>query len=325
MWATVDRALRLAYCLLLPVLLYVAMAVLPVTGMVIGAAIATAMVIGEGTRWRAGLERVPVVGRIVRGAGQLGAYYAARPPRPLPYYLVYPLLAPYWLFVREARREFLLYRKANVVALVVLLAAGALEYLRHWRPDLGLGLFIGVMIGTVILQLAVASVVIMPLVTTIVIFHRTPRRGWTRALAGCLALSTAFTVIQVVRKPPLLSAMVGGRLWLRAAAVPRRAKAAEVAAVAAVRAALPADQPEGFVDGEPLAAARAALGEVFIGGEAAAFGVWVSAPPRTVMVFAVDGQRAPLWLATGPGGAELAEAALPAPARQALTRKRLPR
>ena len=47
-------------------------------------------------------------------------FYRENPPKPFVYYLFYPLLLPYWLLNRTARRELLLYRGLTVVGFFML-------------------------------------------------------------------------------------------------------------------------------------------------------------------------------------------------------------
>ena len=64
------------------------------------------------------------------------AHYRERMPRAFIYYVFYPLLFPYWLFVREARREFLMYRSYTLFGLLLLLASLVWQYFSAWAPDL---------------------------------------------------------------------------------------------------------------------------------------------------------------------------------------------
>src|SRR5262249_47329030 len=121
------------------------------------------------------------------------AYYAERPPRNVFYYLLYPLLFPYWLLVGRARRELGLYRSFGVMTVVVLAATGTVEYLRHWYPHLALTTFAGASIGLFIVQIFVTMVMVMPVVTTAVML-----RGRWKALIGVSAFAALFTVLALL-------------------------------------------------------------------------------------------------------------------------------
>ena len=50
------------------------------------------------------------------------SYYREQRPRRFAYYVAYPLLFPYWLYDREARREFWMFRGYTVGSFLILLA-----------------------------------------------------------------------------------------------------------------------------------------------------------------------------------------------------------
>ncbi len=188
MWRTVDLVLRFIYLVAAPALLTLLASVFPLTGTLVGAGIATVVALIGGDRWHAAVDRVPVLGRVLGGMARLGEFYREHPPKPLVYYIFYPVLLPVILAMKVPRREFTLYRKVNAIALVVIVAGGALDYYRHWQPELGFGLFLGSMFTGFILQLLVMFALVMPIVTTLIMLRL---RGQTRTLYGLLAIILA--------------------------------------------------------------------------------------------------------------------------------------
>lgn len=188
MWRVLDLSLRFVYVALVPFLLPIINLFMPITGMLIGTGIATVIAVIGSDLWRRKVERIKYVGRVLGGMGRLGDFYREHPPKPLVYYIVYPLLLPVILFMRVPRREFLLYRKLNTITLVVVATTGALDYFHHWRPELTFAQFAGATIGVMIMQLIVTFMLIMPIVTTLVSL----REGHhTRVLAALLTFMVA--------------------------------------------------------------------------------------------------------------------------------------
>jgi len=54
---------------------------------------------------------------VISQALELESFYVERPPRAFAYYVFYPLLFPYWLTSRQARREFLVFRSYTLASL----------------------------------------------------------------------------------------------------------------------------------------------------------------------------------------------------------------
>ncbi|MDQ3367274.1 MAG: hypothetical protein M3680_17770, partial [Myxococcota bacterium] len=165
-----------------------------------------------------------MVGGFLARFASLGEYYEQHPPKPLIYYVLYPLLAPYWLIKREARREFLLYRRINAIALVAMLGFGAYDYVTNWRPEIPLSAFVTSSIATLVMQLLATVCLVMPIVTTVVRYHRS---GHRRALAVMLALCAGLSVILLVavRRHERPTPSVTQRVRWRATATPERAVA----------------------------------------------------------------------------------------------------
>src|SRR5438552_4091833 len=98
MWRTIDLVLRFAYVAAVPFLLPIINLIMPITGLLIGTGIATAIALVGSEVWRARVERIKYLGRALGGMGRLGEFYARFPPKPLVYYILYPLLLPVILF-----------------------------------------------------------------------------------------------------------------------------------------------------------------------------------------------------------------------------------
>ncbi|HTJ47756.1 MAG TPA: hypothetical protein VL463_36920 [Kofleriaceae bacterium] len=296
---TFDLILRFLYCVFVPIAIGGFALVVPVGGILVGAAIGTIVAVLGTDRWRAATARIPLVGRALGKMTRLGDYYREHPPRHVVYYIFYPLLFPYWLFVKRARGEFRLYRHINALALLVLIVAGLTDYLQHWPPELGPNEFFSAGVATFVLQTILTMSAIMPLVTTVIVFHHEHRRRLLIALAICGGI-TALSSVGLVVHNTQLSQTTEYRLRKRAEAVPARRDAALDHAVAAARAALRDDTKPGMVEGAPLDAARAALEDLWKPDETRGFRVWWSGPPmRVVVVFATIRHRDPIWSASG--------------------------
>jgi hypothetical protein len=167
MWRTIDLVLRFAYVAAVPALLPQINEVMPIAALLIGTGVATVIALVGSEVWRSKVERIPYAGPVL-GMGNLGEFYARFPAKPLPYYIVYPILLPFILFLRVPRHEFFLYRKMNTITLIVVVITGAYDYFEHWRPELSLAQFAGATLGVFIMQLLVTFIFVMPIVTTLV-------------------------------------------------------------------------------------------------------------------------------------------------------------
>lgn len=188
MWGGFDLALRFVYVALVPFLLPFINLFMPITGILAGTAVATTIALVGSDVWRAKVESVRYVGRFLGGMGKLGDFYRQHPPKPLVYYVLYPLLLPVVLFLRVPRRELLLYRKLNVLALVIVVATGAYDYVKHWRPELTFAQFFSATLAVTIMQMFVTFMLITPIVTTLVLLRE---RGHRRTLAALMTLMLA--------------------------------------------------------------------------------------------------------------------------------------
>jgi hypothetical protein len=304
-WQRVDLVLRFLYLILAPFFLSVMTGVFPMTGILIGCGLATGIALFGSKRWVALVGRLPIVGRILANMGRLGDYYEERAPRALVYYILYPLLAPYWLVNRDARREFLVYRRLNSVAVAIVLALATIDYLRVWRP-IPFHVFFGASVAMFVFQLLVLFALVMPIVTTIVICHR---RGLEKSLYGALALVAVTGTLGVwaLHQRPHVSASANAR-------VEARTKLNEQAAFAtmmdAAEAVLRAPDQE-----TALAAARATLRRYYRADEAAAFRVYRDATTIAVYALLPTTSRRSGSRATSTGSSPIRRDCRSAPAR----------
>jgi len=168
MLRTIDLVLRFVYVAAVPFLLPVINEIMPIQALLIGTGVATVIALVGSEVWRSHVERIPYAGKVLGNMGNLGEFYARFPPKPLVYYIVYPLLLPVILFLRVPRREFFLYRKMNAITIIVIVITGTYDYFEHWRPELSFAKFAGATIGVFIMQLLVTFMFIMPIVTTLI-------------------------------------------------------------------------------------------------------------------------------------------------------------
>jgi hypothetical protein len=192
MWRAIDLSLRFVYVALVPVLLPFINLFMPITGMLIGTGIATAIALIGSDRWRARVEGIRFVGKTLGGMAQLADFYREHPAKALLFYVLYPVLLPVLLFFRVPRREFLLYRKLNAIALVVIFATGAWDYFQHWRPELSFPRFLGATIAIMIFQLIVTVMLIMPIVTTLITLRNGSHIRTLSALVTFMLATSAY-------------------------------------------------------------------------------------------------------------------------------------
>ena len=132
-----DFFLRLAFFSLAPVAIVFAAELFPVRGAIIDVGLALGLFIaGEAVqRWA---SQTRLVKGFLRQALAFEAYYRSRPPRPFLFYLAYPLLFPYWILNKDARREFLLFRGYTLGGLLILLVSLGWQFYDSWAPELSI-------------------------------------------------------------------------------------------------------------------------------------------------------------------------------------------
>lgn len=298
-----DLVLRFVYVLMAPVFLVAFAALVPMTGPLIGVGLATVIALAGSERWRARTESIRFVGRPLANMASLGDYYREHPPRPLLYYVAYPLLMPYWLISRPARREFLLYRKINLIALLTVPAFAALEYVRTWS-GIPVSAFLSQTLATMLLQLVVTFALVMPIVTTIVAYHLHGKRRTLialLALSGLLAGAMTVSLIRADRPSPYVMA----RVRYRAVSDPPRA-------IEVMRRALAAAAKQLDAGATPEAAAAAMHGELeayWRADEAQMFRLYRAGDGSTIM-YANQRGKPTIWVGRTKRGKEFVDAKL---------------
>ncbi len=301
---TLDFVVRLAFFAAAPFLLVIAALLFPVTGALVQISLAMVVFfVGEAVRDLATKSRIA---RILLGP-QLAfeEHYREHPPRPFLYYVFYPLLFPYWLAVKPARREFLLYKGYTIASFVFLVGSMAFGYYRSFPPELGLKQFAPIAIGTLVAEAVVVLMFLMPITTTVVHFHllHAPRRLAALLLVGLLSMSFAVYRLER-RRDPIVSYATRTRVGLRTVARPHEADRALTAALRSAWGVLPAAKgdvdSDGKVEGRVLDAAHDGLSGFFRPDEANAFDLWYTRRGKTaILVVYFEARRGhrPIWLA----------------------------
>ena len=134
--AVADFVLRLAFFVGAPIAIVKAAALFPVGGAIVQIVIALVIFfVGEAARGLS--EKYTLARRLLRKQLEFEAYYREHPPRPFLYYVFYPLLFPYWLWNREARRELMLFRGFTILSAIVLVGTLTYQFFRLFPPELG--------------------------------------------------------------------------------------------------------------------------------------------------------------------------------------------
>ncbi|HEY5957939.1 MAG TPA: hypothetical protein VIV60_15355 [Polyangiaceae bacterium] len=231
-------------------------------------------------------------------------YYRTKQPRSFFYYLIYPALFPYWLSVRDARHEFIVFRGYNLGGMLVLLGTLGWQYFSKFPPELGWRAFLPQVWLTLVVEMFLALSLLMPIATSFVWYHgqRQRRRLYALLAVGCV--STTLALIQVAqRRDPIVNIATSERVSLRTKADRRRAHRTLLEAVRAARKSLLKDQSvegDGKVLGEPLDAARRVLLEFYKSDEVLAFDLWASPrkrPRALVLYFEARRKQRPIWVA----------------------------
>jgi hypothetical protein len=301
---TLDFLLRAGFFAAAPFSLVFIALLFPVTGAIVQIALAlVTFFAGEAMRRLAGHSRV--ASAILSTQLEFEAHYRAHPPRPFLYYVAYPLLFPYWLTVRDARREFLIYKGYTLASFVLMLASLAYQYGTLFPPELHFGDFLPLAAGSLAAEAVVVLMFLMPIVTSVVHFHqrRAPRRLALLLLIGSVSLGFAAVRLER-RRDPMVSFATRARVRLRTTAKPWTAQAAQTKALRAAWAVLRKEKDDvdsdGKVQDESLATARDALVGFYRNDEAHAFDLWYTRQAgRGTMVLYFEARRRhpPIWLA----------------------------
>lgn len=293
-----DHLLRFAYVLLAPAMIAALASLIPVMGLSINAGLATAVALAGSERWVARTQGIPVIGRPLSKIGRLGEYYREHPPKPLLYYVLYPLFAPYWLFKRSARQELFVYKRLGALAVIITVVTAATEYVRMWQP-LPFRDFAGAMLGTLFIQLIITFMFVMPIVTTVIEFHR---HGHRKSLVVLAVIGLALGAVMLVgmRNVEQIPFATQQRALARIKREPERAREVMTRALAA-----PTQED-----------ARVVLSEMFRRDEARAFKRTVTGD--VVVLWAKLRKQKHPWVARGPRGPLTRFEQLPVEVRDAL-------
>ena len=298
-----DFLFRLGFFAVAPFAIVMAAELFPMQGVLLDIGLALGVfVASEGARrWS---TRSRYLAWLLSKFLDFEGFYRARPPRPFAYYFFYPLLFPYWLSNREARREFWMFRGYTVGGLIVLCAMFVWQYFHYWAPELGWRVFLPAVLLTLAIETLLVLSLLMPVATTVVWYHSSFRRGRLAALlvVGLLSTLTTFAYI-AQRKTPIVSYATRQRVLLRTAVAPKPARRALLAAARAAWDATvkaPVIAGDGKIEGVPLDRAHEALTKFYKADEAAAFELW--ATPRTrptvlVIYFEARPKKPPIWVA----------------------------
>jgi hypothetical protein len=332
MWRTIDLVLRYVYVAGVPFLLPTINLVMPITGLLIGTGVASAFALVGSEVWRARVEKIKYLGRAHGGMGRLGEFYARFPPKPLVYYIFYPLILPVILFMRIPRAEFFLYRRLNALAAIIIAATGAYDYFDHWRPELTLRQFAAATLGMFIMQMLVTFMFIMPIVTTLVEL-RQRRRTRVLWLLAVLMLATGTLGAIGAHKQHTMTIMTWMRLQERTKFARSELRDCEQAHPDGVRdcvhkdpqiralanaleAVIKSDEQDLHDDDAAIAVMQDKLAEYYKPDEAAAFRL--AAGPQILVVFARYPHRKAIWLGATKGRFLTKPEQLPAPLRKLL-------
>lgn len=319
-----DFIARLAFFGLAPFVIVLAAELFPVRGALIDVGLAMGVfLLGEAPRKFA--SRFRLLGIMLKEAFAFEVYYRERRPRPFLYYLAYPLLFPYWLFNREAREEFLMFRGYTLYSFLVLLAGMVWQYFRYFPPQLGFVDFLpAVGISLAVETLLVLSL-LMPIATTVVWYHSSFRRRRLIAMLVVGAISTTIAVIRVTsHRDPIVSYLTKQRVRQRTASEKKQAHAVLFDSVEVAWRDLVKQRGvdgDGKVEGKPLDDAREALQKFYKQDEVFAFDLWASprSRPRVLVLYAQSRRKQPsIWVALKDGAEVRKPAELPKGAFQAM-------
>lgn len=307
--------LRLAFFAVAPIAIVFVAALFPVRGALLDVGLALAVFVASeaAQRWA---SRAKLVRGLLREALAFESYYRARNPRPFLYYLFYPLLFPYWLVNRSARREFLVFRAYTLGGLLILVLSLIWQYVAYWAPELTVRQYLPYVMLSLVVEMLLALALLMPIATTVVWYHASLRRGRLIVLLAVASLTTGYALYRVAnRRAPLVSFATRERVALRTNYSRRNAHRALLnAARAAYHVLADARDPvegDGNVTGAPVQAAHDALQSYYKTDEASAFSVWASPrskPKVLVVYFEARRGRRPIWVAVRNDGRELRSA-----------------
>ena len=303
-----DFVSRLLFFGIAPFAIVLAAELFPVRGALVDVGLALfVFILGEASRRVA--ARFRPVAFLLREALAFEGYYRERQPRRFAYYLAYPLLFPYWLWNREARREFWMFRGYTLGSFAILLVSLGWQYFSSWRPQLGFRDFLPAVLISLGVETLLVLSLLMPIATTVVWYHSSHRRRRLVTLLLVGALSTTYALSRVLsHRDPIVSYLTRERVRLRTAASRRNAhRALQNAVEVAWRDLVKTRgiEGDGKVQGKALDDARAALETFYKHDEAFAFDLWASprSRPRVLVLYSQSRRhRPPIWVALKDGG-----------------------
>ncbi|CAN5292216.1 hypothetical protein BH09MYX1_BH09MYX1_45740 [soil metagenome] len=225
--------MRLAFFSLAPLGIVFVSALFPVTGVLVAISVRLGVFLfAEAVRGL--VTRRPFLARVLKRPLAFEEYYRINRPRPFLYYVFYPLLFPYWLTVKSARDEFLLFKSYTLLSFGILVASSVWQYVSTWPPELCLREFFSVLVAQLAIETLLVLMFVMPIVTTVVHFHA-ERARWRLGIVLVVALiSSAVAIGSLVhRRDPIVSFATRERVAMRTKKNPAAARAAEAAAVTA--------------------------------------------------------------------------------------------
>jgi hypothetical protein len=298
-----DFVFRLFFFALAPFAIILLALLFPMLGVLFDVALALGLLfLGDAASRYA--QRSRALGWLISKSLEFEAFYRERPPRPFAYYFFYPLLFPYWLLARDARREFWMFRGYTVGGLVILIGTLVWQYFHYWAPDLGWRVFLPAVAVTFVIETLVVLSLLMPLFTTVVWYHTTFRRGRLRVLLLVGLLSSVMAGGYILhRKSPIVSYSTRSRVRLRTSFSARKAHRTMVTAARAAWDAtlrMPKVAGDGKIEGAPLDRAHDTLEKFYKADEAQAFELWASPrvrPQVLVLYFEARPKKPPIWVA----------------------------
>ena len=309
----VDFGSRLVFFAVVPFVVLLLAALFPV-GMTIANLGVCVLAVVFADVLRRGSRRWPALEHVIGGAMGFEQYYRLHPPKPFAYYIFFPLLFPYWLAVDHARREFLLYKAVNIATFVFVLLGAGYQYFAYYRPELGVFECLRIMAYTLLVELLLVMVMLMPLATSIVRYRLAGQRRRLVALLAVGGLSTSIALgTLVARRDPVVSWAARERLTMRTQANKIGARRSQHAAAKAAWGAIAAHRDDvdtdGKVLGEPIDRARVALAKFYKEDEAQAFDAWLTRSKKSELlvlyVEAKSTRRPAIFLAVDRAGHEV--------------------
>jgi hypothetical protein len=313
---TLDLALRFAFFAIVPFVATFVSALFPMTPVLVNVAL-TLIVFAAAEAVRERAQSSPLLARFVQRRLAFEAYYREHPPKPLLFYILYPLLLPYLLARAELRRELWLYRGYTGLGGAVLLIGAGIDYRRSWQPELPFGVFARTWVLLLVIQTLCIFVFLMPAATTVVKLHLERRLPALWTLLGVAALSVALALALLLhRHAHVVSWVTRQRVALRTEAAPEAAKAAQRRALEAAwdnfAELRESTDAQGWVEDDALDRAEQHLGLFYKPDEAYAFTMHAlpaGAPEVLVLQCRLGRGRTPIWRAMRRSGHELSSPA----------------